>query len=650
MCGIAGVLGSSSAWMANSRAVVKRMCSLIVHRGPDDSGEWVDDDACIALGHRRLSIIDLSSQGHQPMSSACGRYVVVFNGEIYNHNELRERIGSHSWRGHSDTETVLECFSRFGVVESLPLLVGMFAIAVWDRSRRQLTLVRDRMGEKPLYFGRLQGGQFLFSSELRALAAHPEWRGEVDRNALGQFLRYNYVPAPMSIYKGISKLLPGCWLSISSAGAEQQGSYWGPQTFARQQKGADSLSDDVAVSRLEDVLGVAVKSQLMSDVPLGAFLSGGVDSSTVVALMCKYSSRTVRTFSIGFHEEEFNEAEHAGAVARHLGTEHTALYVTAAEALAVVPQLPDIYDEPFADSSQIPTFLVARLARRDVTVALSGDGGDELFAGYNRYRLARGLWRGLNSIPLGLRRSAGNTILRVAPETIDRTCGPLLRLLPNRFRYGDVGDKVHKFAANVLPASSLREMYLALVSHWKDPAEVVVGGSVAVLGGLNANVWEACTTDIDAMCLADQLTYLPDDILAKVDRAAMAVSLETRVPLLDHRVVEFAWRTPLNQKMRGGVTKWLLRQVLYRHVPQELIDRPKQGFAVPLAAWLRGPLRDWGEDLLSESDLSQGGYLDPKVVRQYWLEHQSGRRNWQYRLWNVLMFQAWLRRMRSGWR
>ena len=626
-------------WKSGSTAAgaaLHAMVRTLNHRGPDSHGEWHDESVGVALGHVRLAIVDLSPQGGQPMLSHCGRYVIVFNGEIYNHLELRTRLGGLSWRGHSDTETLLACFTRHGVVQSLPLLVGMFAFAVWDRDRCCLTLVRDRFGEKPLYYGRLADGTFAFASELKALRAHPAWQGEVDREALTQLLRHNCIPAPRSIYRGVVKLRPASWLTLRADGEVDEGCYWDVAQIAR--RGTCQplvLTDAEATGRLETLLSGAVHGQMLSDVPLGAFLSGGIDSSTIVSLMQRHSTQPVRTFSIGFDSGAHDEAVHAKAVARHLGTHHTELYVTAADALAVVPRLPALYDEPFADSSQIPTFLVAQLARRDVCVALSGDAGDELFAGYNRYLLAARYWRALERVPLPVRRALARGALAVSPTSWDAVARIMRWHAAN-----NMGDKVHKLAASVLPARTASAMYRALSSHWTDPAAVVVGGYEAAADDTRLD--GLCGSAVERMCLADQLGYLPDDILVKVDRAAMGVSLETRVPLLDHRVVEFAWQLPLHQKIRGKETKWLLRQVLDRHVPRELVDRPKQGFSVPLDQWLRGPLRDWAEALLDPSRLTREGYLDGKQVGRKWSEHLSGRRNWQHHLWDVLMFQAWL--------
>jgi len=642
MCGLVGYLGGGVMdGVAGHEALLRRMGVAIAHRGPDDSGTWCDPAQEIGLGHRRLSIVDLSAAGHQPMTSPSGRFVLVFNGEIYNHLDLRRELGGLAWRGHSDTETLLAGFDAWGVAETVRRAVGMFAFAAWDRETATLTLGRDRLGEKPLYYG-WQGDAFLFASELKALRPHPAFVGRIDRGALSLLLRHNCIPAPYSIFQGISKLPPGSLLTVSLAQREpRMWSFWSGAEVA--ESGVErpfSGDPGEAVDELERLLKDAVGRQMMADVPLGAFLSGGVDSSTVVALMQAQSDRRVRTFTIGFHEKGYNEAEHAKAVARHLGTDHTELYLTAEEALAVVPDLAGLYDEPFADSSQIPTFLVSRLARQHVTVALSGDAGDELFGGYNRYQLTARLWRSLSRMPAPLRRVAARGLAAPSPQAWDRAIGAAGRWLPRGWRLANAGDKLHK-AAGVLASESAQELYRGLTSHWRDPASVVVEGPEppTLLHGRPPGL--RGLDSVQRMMALDMVTYLPDDILAKVDRAAMGVSLETRVPFLDHRVVEFAWRLPLAYKLRDGQSKWALRQVLYRYVPKDLIERPKMGFAVPIDAWLRGPLREWAEGLLDEGRLRREGYFRPEPIRRLWAEHVSGQRNRSNQLWDVLMAQAW---------
>ena len=654
MCGLTGFF-SPARLAENAAEVARRMGEAITHRGPDDAGVWVDEAAGIALSHRRLSILDLSPAGHQPMASPTGRYVIVFNGEIYNHLELRRKLEAlaphplpkgtkeqYGWRGHSDTETLLAAFEAWGIEATLKKCVGMFALALWDRETRSLTLARDRMGEKPLYYG-WQGNVFLFGSELKALRTHPAFRGEIDRDVLALYLRHNYVPAPYSIYRGIAKLPPGSWLTLAAdtpvAASPAPSFYWRARDAA--QAGArHDLDDATAINELDALLRRAVGGQMVADVPLGAFLSGGIDSSTVVALMQSQSKRPVQTFTIGFHEAGYNEAMHAHAVAAHLGTEHTELYVTAEQAMAVIPRLPSLYDEPFADSSQIPTLLVSELARRHVTVSLSGDGGDELFGGYNRYLWASRIWRSLGWAPRPLRAALAGVLTTLPPAAWNRVFTGLAIFLPARWRYANPGDKLHKLAG-ILAVRSPEDIYLALVSHWHQPAHVVIGATEPATVLTDARQWANVPDFESRMMYLDQMSYMPDDILAKVDRAAMGVSLETRVPLIDHRVVEFAWQLPLSMKIRHGQTKWLLRQVLYRYVSRELIERPKMGFGIPLDVWLRGPLRDWAEALLNESRLRQEGYFHPEPIRQKWAEHLSGQRNWAYYLWDVLIFQAW---------
>ena len=651
MCGLTGFWQPSNFSANAAQAVAVKMADLIAHRGPDDAGVWVDETAGIALAHRRLSILDLSPAGHQPMFSASGRYVIAFNGEIYNHLALRRELEGvdcrpslaiTGWRGHSDTETLLAGIEAWGLEATLKKSIGMFAIALWDRQTHTLTLACDRMGEKPLYFGWQGSGNergFLFGSELKALKAHPTFAADIDRGALCLLLRHNYIPAPYSIYQGIAKLEPGCLLSVSLAQSEPRiWKYWDTVQVACAGVAQPFVgTPEQAVDALEALAKDAVRQQMMADVPLGAFLSGGIDSSTVVALMQAQSSRPVKTFTIGFSEEGYNEAVHAKAVARHLGTEHTELYVTPQQGMEVIPRLPSLYCEPFADSSQIPTFLVSQLAKQHVTVSLSGDAGDELFCGYNRYQISEKLWHKLELVPAPLRALVAKGITALSPTAWDSLAG----IIPGARRYAALGDKLHK-GAGVLASATVDELYLGMVSNLRNPAEWVIGGQEPPtnltglrpeLGGLSA---------VERMMALDAISYLPDDILVKVDRAGMGVSLESRVPFLDHRVVEFAWSLPLTYKLRDGQTKWPLRQVLYRHVPRELIDRPKMGFGVPLHDWLRGPLRNWAEELLDEARLAREGYFHPAPIRQIWAEHLSGRRNWMAQLWNVLMFQAWL--------
>lgn len=662
MCGLTGFFQASGFDSAQAHALSTRMGERIAHRGPDDLGVWLDANVGIALAHRRLSILDLSPAGHQPMVSVSGRYVIVFNGEIYNHLELRQELGKGTlppapspagvrgeiaWRGHSDTETLLAGFEAWGIEATLKKTVGMFAIALWDRAERILTLARDRMGEKPLYYG-WQGKTFLFGSELKALKAHPAFRGEINRDAITLLLRHNYIPAPYSIYKGIRKLSPGTWLQIpfgmgrDAAQEEEPQAYWSLRDVSRAGQAVPFAGSEVeAVDALEEILKRSIGLQMMADVPLGAFLSGGIDSSTVVALMQTQSTRPVKTFTIGFNEAGYNEAEDAKKVARYLGTEHTELYISPQEAMAVIPKLPTLYDEPFSDSSQIPTFLVSQMARRYVTVSLSGDAGDELFGGYNRYFQGRKIWNKIRRIPRPLRGLAAKMITSVSPQRLDRIAEAFSSMIPGELRAGRAGDKLHKLA-EIIDKESPEALYKELVSHWKSPSSVVMDSHEPPTVISDRSQWADMDDFTLRMMYLDTMTYLPDDILVKVDRAAMGVSLETRVPFLDHNVVEFAWRLPLSLKVRNGQSKWILRQVLYKYVPAELIERPKMGFGVPIDTWLRGPLRDWAEELLNENRLRQEGFFEPAPIREKWVEHLSGKRNWQYHLWDVLMFQAWL--------
>lgn len=619
------------------------MTAIIRHRGPDGDGVWTDSEAGVALGHRRLAILDLSPAGHQPMISPSGRYVLVFNGEIYNHLALRQMLPAANWRGHSDTETLLCSFEQWGFEATLKRSVGMFAIALWDRMERALYLARDRFGEKPLYYG-WQRGIFLFGSELKSLEQHPAFVNEIDRNAITLQLRHNYIPAPFSIYRGISKLEPGTWLRVTAnsvSAMPEPSRYWSMHETVEQGLAHPFAgTDEEAIQLVDSSLREAVAAQMVADVPLGAFLSGGIDSSTIVALMQAQSQQPVRTFSIGFNEAGFDEAQHAKAVAAHLGTCHTELYVTPQQALNVVEKLPFIYDEPFSDSSQIPTFLVAQMTQRHVAVSLSGDAGDEVFGGYNRYLFAPSLWKKIRWMPANVRHGLARLLGAVSPAQWDAFFTGIRPLLPKGLRFAQPGDKLHKLLG-VLDVASPELLYYALVSHWVSPVDVVLDALEPPTCVTDRARWPAVDSLEHWMMAIDAISYLPDDILVKVDRAAMGVSLETRVPFLDHRVVELAWRLPLHMKVRDGSGKWILRQVLYRYVPAALIERPKMGFAVPLDSWLRGPLREWAESLLDEKRLKQDGFFAPAPIRQKWLEHLSGRRNWQYLLWDVLMFQAW---------
>jgi asparagine synthase (glutamine-hydrolysing) len=648
MCGISGFL--SPARDANEkslRATAAAMAAAIAHRGPDASDTWADAEAGLAFGHRRLSIIDLSQAGAQPMTSTDGRYVLSYNGEVYNFPDLRTELEGkgHAFRGHSDTEVVLAGIVEWGLEAALARCVGMFAISLWDRQSRTLSLVRDRLGIKPLYYG-WSGGVFMFGSELAALKAHPAFRATIDLDVLALYMMRNCVPAPHTIHHGIKKLMPGTILTLPAAsapGAEPTlTSFWSLSAVAAR-GAADPFqgSEAEATDQAEALLREAVGDRMVADRPLGVFLSGGIDSSTVAALMQDISETPVKTFSIGFKDAGYNEAEDAKAVAAHLGTEHTELYVDAGKALDVVPNLARIFDEPFADSSQVPTYLVSEMARRDVVVCLSGDGGDEMFGGYNRYLWVDGIARRSRALPGPLRGLAAAAMTSLAPDTWDslfRTLGPML---PGRLRQRNPGDKLHKMAG-IFTAGDPHKIYQGLVGHWQPGDQVVREATAPETIVERPGDWPELPGFTEQMMHLDGATYMADDILTKVDRASMAVSLEARVPLLDHRVVEFAWRLPLALKTGGGVGKRVLRNVLSRHVPNALIERPKMGFALPIHDWLRGPLRDWAEALLDETRLRQEGFFDPVPVREKWRQHLSGQRNWQHHLWDVLMFQAWL--------
>lgn len=648
MCAIVGIISCEIGKPGN--VDVQRMRDVLAHRGPDDAGEWLDENAEIALGHRRLAIIDLTPTGAQPMHSSCSRYVMVFNGEIYNFQLLRDELThlhpGHIWRGTSDTEVVLAGVSYWGIETTLTKLDGMFAIAIWDKAERSLYLARDRMGEKPLYFGYV-GKQFAFASELKAMKVLEGWRNEIDRVALTAYFRYSYVPSPMSIFKGVAKLMPGHYIRVTSTDVRkallpQSAAYWKlDDAIAIGRVYPFVGSETEATDQLEKLLIDSISKQMVSDVPIGAFLSGGVDSSTVVSLMQAQRSSPIQTFTIGFNEAEFNEAEHAKAIAAHLGTQHHELYVTAAQTLDVIPLLPTLFDEPFADSSQIPTYLIARFARSKVTVSLSGDGGDELFCGYNRYTWVHKIWATMSPFPMPVRRLVGRVASALPSTLIESSYAIAKPLLPAWLQFPNPADKWAK-TADLIGVADSGALYKRIVSSWQTPESLVIDGKEPL------SIFELSEPQSHHLNLGEQmmrfdaLTYLPDDILVKVDRASMGVGLESRAPLLDRRIVEFAWHLPMSMKLRGGVSKWILREVLHRYVPRELIERPKMGFGVPIDQWLRGALRPWAESLLDEKLLDQQGYLNVALVRKLWLEHISGKHNWQYQLWTVLMFQSWL--------
>ena len=650
MCGIAGVIARGGL----EPRLVAAMTGQIVHRGPDDGGEWIDAETGVGLGHRRLSIVDLSPHGHQPMHSAGGRYVISYNGEIYNHAELRRALEAAGaapdggWRGHSDTETLLQCIVAWGLADALDRAVGMFAFALWDRQERRLHLVRDRFGEKPLYYG-WAGRDFLFASELKAIRAHPGFAREVDRRALGLYAARTYIPAPLSIYRGIFKLPPGCILTVEpgaaarttppDVGASDAGlrleRYWSYRDVMRAGYENPIADHGEALDALGDVLGQAVRGQSVADVPVGAFLSGGIDSSTIVAVYQKYSSTSVRTFSIGFEEEAYNEAPHARLVANHFGTVHEEHIVTVKEARDVIPSLPAMYDEPFADSSQIPTHLVSRFARARVTVALTGDGGDELFGGYNRHIVAPRMWERLKRLPRPLRAAAASAFSHVP----GRLWNGAASLLGPRVQSG-LGGKIQKGLGVAAHARCFDDVYSSFLDEWSQEQSPVLGGTGTA--GIDMD-FAPGAPDTLRMMYFDAVSYLPDDILHKVDRASMAVSLETRVPFLDHRVAAVAARIPLDMKVSGGTGKRILRDLLYREAPRELFERPKAGFAIPVGEWIKGDLRPWAEELLDPARMAAEGMFDPAIVQRRWRDHLAGQRDSTPALWAVLMFQAWHR-------
>lgn len=641
MCGIAG-FWTQRAGSADAAQIAAAMAERIAHRGPDDDGVWVDSQVGFAVGHRRLAIIDLSPAGHQPMVSASGRWVLAFNGEVYNHNAIRRRLeaenGASQWRGHSDTETLLAAVECWGPELALARIVGMFAIVLWDSQNRELWLARDRMGEKPLYYG-WQDRVFLFASELSALKAHPAFSATVDRDALAVLLRFNYIAAPYSIIKGIRKLPAGCAIKLQMGQRDVSPvAYWSLKDVALNGLAKPFEGDeDDAVNALEELLSSAVRAQMLADVPLGVLLSGGIDSTTIAALMQANSSRPVRSFTIGFERPEYDESGHAQAVASYLETEHTVVRFSARDALDLVPRLATIYDEPFADVSQLPTHLVMQLARQHVAVALSGDGGDELFGGYNRYTFGPRVWRQLGWMPTLLRRLVGAGMSAVPLAMANRLGGIVGRKLDVAL----AGDKLHKLGPRLGKVRKLDDLYISLVSEWQDN-DVVLGGSAPSDLIVDRSEQFGVSDPVARMMLVDGLTYLPDDILTKVDRAAMSVSLETRCPFLDHNVVAFAWSLPMPTKLSGGEGKRILRRLLDRYVPRSLVERPKVGFAVPLDEWLRGSLREWAESLLSEDRLRREGFFDPAPIRAAWLRHVKQGSPCGYRLWSVLMFQAWL--------
>ena len=653
MCGLTGFLWNPKLTSPDIDRQLMLMSEAIKHRGPDDFGRWFDASLGVAIAHQRLSVLDLSFAGHQPMHSSSGRFTIAFNGEIYNHKDLKnELVGktkcSIEWRGHSDTEILLACFEEWGVDLTLEKLIGMFSISLWDSVDHAMYLIRDRMGEKPMYYG-ISNDVFIFGSELKAIRAFKGFVAKVDRNSLSMLLKYSYIPSPFSIYKDVKKLPPGTYVKIGMKDLDclfktfpEPVKYWSIKDII-DKKGphiSSNLTLEKGAEALEELLQESVNLQMEADVPLGVFLSGGVDSSLVAALMQAESANKIKTFSIGFDEQEYNEAEYAKSVAQHLGTEHTEFYVTPDEALKVIPMLPSLFDEPFADSSQIPTFLVSKMAKKYVSVAVSGDGADELFGGYTRYVWANKIWKNIRKAPYFIRYGLSKFITTIPPRCWDIFFTSLFYLSFNSFKLTHSTDKIYKFS-NILRAKNLNDLYDKLISQWADPDRVVLGAASEGLLPIHENI-EAIEDFEHQMMYLDSMAYLPDDILVKVDRASMGVSLETRAPFLDHRIVEYSWQVPLFLKINNTGSKLILRKILHKYVPDELIDRPKMGFGVPIDSWLRGPLREWAERLISESRLENEGFFEASVIREKWKDHLSGKRNWQHHLWSVLMFQAWL--------
>ncbi|PCJ15900.1 MAG: asparagine synthase (glutamine-hydrolyzing) [Candidatus Cloacimonadota bacterium] len=643
MCGITGFIDFKSQLKNRSLPILKKMTNAIIHRGPDADGHFISTDSRLALGHRRLSILDLSNAGSQPMFSTSRQYIIVFNGEIYNFKDLKSKleiIKKITWRGNSDTEVLLEYIETYGFEETLKALNGMFSIALFDKKENKLFLARDRAGEKPLYYG-AQGDFFYFGSELKSLVKHDCFDKQINRDALCSFLRHSYIPAPLSIYNGISKLLPGMFLEVNIITKEQKLSYYWDPLKVKQDINIFSGDEMEAKSELNKLLLDAVKIRMQSDVPLGAFLSGGIDSSLIVSLMQTQSQNRVKTFTIGFEEDQYNEAKFAKDVANHLKTDHTEMYVSSKQTLDVIPNLARYWDEPFADASQIPTFLVSQIAKSKVSVCLSGDGGDELFSGYDRYLWTEKIWNKIKVLPHFLRSNISTIVSKINPQTFNFLCNCIKTLSKNKLQFNNFSGKITKLSP-ALSSSNVYELYYSLLSHWSKPQNIVIDGRETINITNRIKNYKFKEEIIEWAMFCDFNNYLPDDILTKVDRATMAVSLEGRVPLLDHRVIEFSWKLPRNMRIKNGTTKSILRNILYDYVPKKLIDRPKKGFSIPMDTWLKGPLKEWACDLLSEDKLKREGYFNPKPIITKLNEYLKGNGGWHYHLWDILMFELWL--------
>ena len=649
MCGITGFISSDLNESKYSN-LLNDMSNQIAHRGPNDSGFWFDIDDKIGLAHRRLSILDISKAGAQPMHSNSNRYSIVYNGEIYNHLEIRKEIYSNykfnGWHGTSDTETLLKGFDLWGIEKMLQKCTGMFAMAVWDKKYKCLNLVRDRIGEKPLYYG-WQGKSFIFGSELKSFFSHPDFKKEINKDAIYSLLRYYNVAGINTIFKNIYKIRPGTILSVRQDKKHIEKEYWSASDMILNNNlEPKPKPDEVVIEEFRALFRTSVKNQMMSDVPLGAFLSGGIDSSLIVALMQEQTINPVKTFTIGFDEKGYNEAEFAKKVAKYLGTEHTELYVSPKDALSVIPELPKIYDEPFSDASQIPTYLVSKLASKDVRVSLSGDGGDELFCGYNRYLMADKVYKKMSFVPQSIRNAIYHSLKNIKPSQWDRFAARVGFLLPNFAKLNNLGDKFYK-GIDLISSESMVDLYLRLVTHWNDPSKALLEGKDRLLIDYPENIKLSNFDEVNGMMLMDLVTFLPDDLLVKMDRAAMAVSLETRAPFLDHKIVEYAFNLDQKFKVRNGNTKWILKEILNKYIPKAYFDRPKMGFAVPIGKWLRGPLKDWADNLLAPNKLKDEGYFNHNEIKLKWEQHLSGTHNWDYHLWDVLMFQAWLDNLKN---